>query len=57
MGRAANVLFGVCDDADAEYFYSKIKELDSSKARTSQAVETHTNLIKSMIDLVNDSLI
>lgn len=35
VGRLANVLFGVCDDADAEYFYDKIKELEISKSQIS----------------------
>jgi len=25
VGRIANVLFGVCDDVDADYFHKKIK--------------------------------
>lgn len=43
--------------ADADYFYSKIRELDNSKARISHEVETQTNIIKSIIGIVNDSLI
>lgn len=42
MGCLANVLFGVCNDADAEYFYSKIREVNNFKERTSQAIETQT---------------
>lgn len=41
----------------AEYFYSKIREFDSSRARTSQAIETQTNIMKSMVEIVNDSSI
>jgi len=32
VGRTANVLFGVCDDRDANYLYIKIRELENSKA-------------------------
>jgi len=56
-GRAANVLFVVYDDSDAEYFYSKITELDNSKARMYQTLETQTNIMKSITSVVNDSLI
>lgn len=57
VGRVANVLFGVCDDSDAEYFYNKIKELDNSKDKTIQILDSQTNIIKTIVSVVNDTLI
>lgn len=57
IGRVANILFGVCDDSDAEYFYNKIRELDSNKVRSSQIIETQTNIMKSIVSVTNNSLI
>lgn len=57
VGRLANVLFGICDDADAEYFYDKIKELEVSKLRVSQLTETQTQIMQSIISNVNSSLL
>jgi len=28
IGRVANVLFGICDDRDASYFYDKIRDFE-----------------------------
>ncbi|VVC31266.1 Envelope fusion protein-like, partial [Cinara cedri] len=49
VGRLANVLFGVCDDADAEYFYDRIKDLENSKLRVLQLVDTQTQIMRSII--------
>lgn len=57
VGRAANVLFGVCDDIDAEYFYSKINELENSKSRIFQISESPTQIMQSIISDVNSSLL
>lgn len=57
IGRTANVLFGTCDDQDAEYFYKKIRELENAKAQTLQATETQVNIVQSVVTNVNDSLI
>lgn len=57
IGRVANVLFGVCDDADAEYFYSKIKDLEISKLRVSQLTAEQTQIMRSVISNVNSSLL
>lgn len=57
VGRTANVLFGTCDDQDAEYFYKKIRELENAKAQLLQAAETQVNIVQSVVTNVNDSLI
>lgn len=57
VGRTANVLFGVCDDADSDYFYKKIKELEESKSRTTQVLNSQIRVLKSVISNVNSSLI
>jgi hypothetical protein len=57
VGRVANVLFGVCDDVDAKYFYSRIKELEHSQFRTYQILNSQVQIVKSVIPNVNSSLI
>jgi hypothetical protein len=57
VDRAANVLFGVCDDNDSKYFYSRIKELRESKLQTTQILESQIRILKSVISNVNYSLI
>jgi hypothetical protein len=57
VGRVANVLFGICDDVDAEYFYDKIKELEISKSRISGLTETQTQIMQSIISNVYSSLV
>lgn len=57
VGRVANVLFGVCDDVDADYFHKKIKELEHSRARISQIADTQTQITKSIVTNVNSSLV
>lgn len=52
VGRVANVLFGVCDDSDALYFYKKIKELE---ILNSQLTDTQTQKMQSLIYNVNSS--
>lgn len=32
VGGLVNVLYGFCDDAVADYFYDKIRELETSKS-------------------------
>lgn len=57
VGKLANVLFGICDDADADYFYNKIKELEISKLRVAQLTGTQTQIMQSIISNVNSSLL
>lgn len=57
VGIIANVLFGVCDSNDAEYFYSKIRELEFSHSRISQLTNTQTQIMQSIISNVNSSLL
>jgi len=54
VGRLTNVLFGICDDADAKYFYDKnIKELEISKLRFSKLTDTQTQIMRSIISNIN----
>lgn len=57
VGRTANILFGVCDDADSNYFYNKIKELEESKHWTTHVLDSQIRILKSIISNVNSSLI
>lgn len=57
VGRLTNVLFGVCDDVDAKYFYDKIKELEISKLRVSQLTDAQTQIMRSIISNVNSSIL
>lgn len=57
VGKVANVLFGVCDSTDAEYFYNKIQELEFSKIRTAQLADTQIQIMQSIISNVNSSLL
>jgi len=57
IGRVANVLFGVCDDVDTDYFHKKVKKLEHSKARLSQIAATQTQITKSIVINVNSFLI
>ncbi|KAL4132497.1 hypothetical protein QTP88_009636 [Uroleucon formosanum] len=57
VGRVANVLFGVCDDTDVEYFYSKIRDLESSNSRISKSSDAQIQIMQSIISNVNSSLL
>ncbi|KAE9523912.1 hypothetical protein AGLY_015800 [Aphis glycines] len=57
VGRAFNVLFGVCDDTDAEYFYSKIRDLEISNSRVSKLSDAQIQIMQSIISNVNSSLL
>lgn len=57
VGRASNVLFGVCDDTDAEYFYSKIRDLEISNSRVSKLSDAQIQIMQSIISNVNSSLL
>lgn len=57
VGRVANVLFGVCDDVDADYFHKKIEELEHFRAHLSQIADPQTQITKSIVTNVNSTLI
>lgn len=57
VGRVSNVLFGVCDDTDAEYFYSKIRDLEISNSRISKLSDAQIQIMQSIISNVNSSLL
>lgn len=52
VDRLTNVLFGICNDVDAKYFYDKIKEL-----KISQITDTQTQIMRSVISNVNSSML
>lgn len=52
-GRVANVLFGTCNDVDAEYLYDKIKELEISKSITLNVNSSLLVMEKVQINLVD----
>lgn len=57
VGRVANVLFGVCDDTDAEYFHNKIIELENSKSHLLKITDAQTQIMQSILTNMNSSLI
>lgn len=57
MGRTANVLFGVCDNTDADYLYTKVRKLEGSNSQIFQLEESRSNIIQFMMTNVNSSLI
>lgn len=57
VGRLTNVLFGVCDDVDAKYFYDKIRELEILKLRFSQLTDAQTQIMRSIISNINSSIL
>lgn len=57
VGHFINVLFGICDDKDAEYFHSEIRELEHSKSKRLQVTDTQTQITQSIITNVNSSLV
>ncbi|XP_050528099.1 uncharacterized protein LOC126898201 [Daktulosphaira vitifoliae] len=49
VGRIANVLFGVCSDQDAEYFYNKISELQENKEKILRLSKEQIHIMKSVV--------
>jgi len=64
VGRITNVLFGVCSDEDAKFFYSKIQNIKESNQKSLHLAQEHLRVVSSIVqdvnftfhDLVEDSL-
>jgi len=64
VGRLTNVLFGICSDEDAEFFYSKILNLKESNQKSLHLAQEQLRIVSSVVqdvnftihDLVTDSL-
>jgi len=46
----ANVLFGTCDDSDAEKFYNQINEFNRFKLSTSHLMQSQTTIIRNTVN-------
>lgn len=57
VGRAANVLFGTCDDVDAERFYTQINEFRNFKISTRHLLDEQTTIIRNTIHNINETLV
>ncbi|KAL4088948.1 hypothetical protein QTP88_024026 [Uroleucon formosanum] len=55
-GRVANVLFGICDDSDAEKFYNQINEFNQFKLSTSHLMQSQTTIIRNMVNDINETM-
>lgn len=55
-GRVANVLFGTCDDSDAEKFYNQINEFNQFKLSTSHLMQSQTTIIRNMVNDINETM-
>lgn len=56
VGRLANVLFGVCSDTDAEFFYSNIRNLKQASDRSSGLAREQLRIVESVVQDVNISI-
>lgn len=55
-GRVANVLFGTCDDNDAEKFYNQINEFNQFKLSTSHLMHSQTTIIRNTVNDINETM-
>lgn len=49
IGRLANVLFGVCSDEDAKFFYSNIRNLHSTSDKSSALARDQLRIVESVV--------
>lgn len=56
VGRTANVLFGTCDDTDAEKFYAQINEFNRYKLSSTHIMESQTTIVRNTVNDINDTL-
>ena len=56
VGRVANVLFGTCDDKDAERFYNQINEFDKFKLSTTHLLESQTTIVRNTVNDINETM-
>ncbi|KAF0744083.1 Uncharacterized protein FWK35_00020595 [Aphis craccivora] len=55
-GREANVLFGTCNDNDAETFYNQINEFNQFKLSTSHLMQSQTTIIRNTVNVINETM-
>jgi hypothetical protein len=53
VSRIAKVLFGICSDEDADFLFTKVSELDQSKASTLHLLEAQTWIVRATISDLN----
>ncbi|KAL4088932.1 hypothetical protein QTP88_024010 [Uroleucon formosanum] len=51
-----NVLFGICDDSDAEKFYNQINEFNQFNLSTSHLMQSQTTIIRNMVNDINETM-
>lgn len=56
IGRIANVLFGICSDQDAEFFYNHIETLERSNEKYSNMAQEQIRIVSSVINNVNTTM-
>jgi len=53
VGRLTNVLFGICSDEDAEFFYSKIQNLKESNQKLLHLAQEQLRIVSSVVQAMN----
>jgi len=56
VGRLANVLFGVCSDQDANFFYSNIESLSRSGDKIVHLAHEQVRIVSSVVNDVNSTM-
>lgn len=56
VGRLANILFGVCSDQDAEFFYKNIEDLARSEDKHVQLSQEQIRIVSSVMNNVNSTM-
>jgi len=56
VGRIANVLFRVCSDQDAEFFYKNIEDLVRSEDRHVHLAKQQIRIVSSVMNNVNSTM-
>lgn len=56
VGRLANILFGVCSDQDAEYFYKNIEDLARSEDKHVHLSQEQIRIVSSVMNNANSTM-
>jgi len=56
VGRIANILFEVCSDQDAEFFYKNIKDLARSEDKHVHLLQKQIRIVSSVMKNVNSTI-
>ncbi|KAL4082731.1 hypothetical protein QTP88_029664 [Uroleucon formosanum] len=56
VGRLANILFGVCSDKDAEFFYKNIEDLARSEDKHVHLSQEQIRIVSSVMNNVNSTM-